>query len=556
MSSEPQREIEKDLLAYKQRRREQLGAPLELHPATRKMLQSEAARAASRPLLTSEEAAKNFVRSFVMSHQQPSFFARHKQRILWAGGMFACLAVVLAVLRNDPQQTARQTTFSDALPTPPPPAEPQPPQLPVAKSPTSQPQAVAVQNNRRLDSESLSRERKASSAERFQEEAKASGAVGGGAAPANPRGSIVASGPMPTVQREVADLRVVVSPAAQPVASALASKEQKVSAQVTTMNRSSVISGELDRRSVVAPVDKQLSEKSEAGQSAQVARSVKAAQDVSGVTAPDAKLASSQFKAKLDVVSVRSLVADPIRLGGAAAATTAPSSGMPSVRQNLTTADGSVSGVQVRQQFQQLDQRALYRQNFNSPPVPQVMQDFAFERTGDRVRIVDADGSTYEGTVMPAAEAEALTKKKAQTQSEVKALSYAGAKDGNIAAPTTADAEGSYHFIATGVNRKLKQSVEFRGEWQPAAPIAPAAPARPAATAAAFQPASFGNTRLEMQSAEKKENLGITNTLTGTATPAQSQQFHQQQMAPSQGQISGRAVVGGRNEFDIKAVPK
>lgn len=553
MSSEPQREIEKDLLAYKQRRREQLGAPLELHPATRKMLQSEAARAASRPLLTSEEAAKNFVRSFVMSNQQPSFFARHKQRILWAGGMFACLAVVLAVLRNDPQQAARQNTFSDALPTPPPPAEPQPPQLPMAKSPTSQPQSAVVANNRRLDSESLSRERKAGAAERFQEAAKASGAVGGGAAPANPRGATVASGPKPTVQREVADLRMSAPPAAQPVALALANKEQKVSAQVAPVNRAVGSSDDYTKGQVVAPVDKQLAEKREAGQSAQVARSVKAAQNASVVSGFDTALTGSQTKLKLDVASDRSLVTDPTGLGGAAAATTARSAAMPSVRQNLTTADGSVSGVQMRQQFQQLDQRALYRQNFNSPPVPQVMQDFAFERTGDRVRIVDADGSTYEGTVMPAAEAEALTKKKVQTQSEVKALSYAGAKDGNPAATPTVDAEGSYHFIATGVNRKLKQSVEFRGEWQPAAP---AKPARAAAETPALQAASFSNTRLETLAAEKKEPLGLTNAMTGTTTAAQSYQFLQQQKAQSQGQISGRAVVGGRNEFDIKAVPK
>ena len=63
MSAEPPHNLESDLRAYKQRRTEQLGAPLELHPATRRMLQGEVARAASRPLLTSEEAAKNFVRS-------------------------------------------------------------------------------------------------------------------------------------------------------------------------------------------------------------------------------------------------------------------------------------------------------------------------------------------------------------------------------------------------------------------------------------------------------------------------------------------------------------
>jgi hypothetical protein len=550
MSSEPQRDIEKDLLAYKQRRREQIGAPFELHPATRKMLQSEAARAASRPLLTSEEAAKNFVRSFVMSHQQPSFFARHKQRILWGSGMFACLAVVLAVLRNDPQQAARQNTFSDALPAPPPPAEPRAAQLPPAKPQATQLQAVVAESSRRLDSESLARDRKAGSADRFQEAAKASGAAGGGAAPAMPRGSTVASGPKPTVQREVSDLRMSVPPVAQPVASTLADKEQRASAPVATVSRSAVSSENLYKRQAVVEMDKQLSEKSEGAQSAQVAKSLKISQDTSGSPAPDTKLASAQLGLKLDASSGRSLVANPASLGGMAGGSPAPSAAMPLARQNATAADGIASGAQVRQQFQQLDQRATYRQNFNSPPVPQVMQDFAFERTGDRVRIVDADGSTYEGTVMPAAESEALTKKKVQTQSEAKAVTYSVAKDANPAAGPTAEAEGSYRFIASGVNRKLKQSVEFRGEWQPAAP------ARAAAETPALLPASFGTARLETQAVAKKEILAVTNALSGNTSPGQSSQFFQQQNASSQGQISGRAVVGGRNEFDIKAVPK
>ena len=44
MSNEPEREIEKTLKAYAEKRRAEAGAPLELHPATRKMLQGEVAR--------------------------------------------------------------------------------------------------------------------------------------------------------------------------------------------------------------------------------------------------------------------------------------------------------------------------------------------------------------------------------------------------------------------------------------------------------------------------------------------------------------------------------
>src|SRR4051812_49342213 len=49
MSTEPERDIEKTLKAYADKRREEAGAPLELHPATRRLLLGEAARAGPKP---------------------------------------------------------------------------------------------------------------------------------------------------------------------------------------------------------------------------------------------------------------------------------------------------------------------------------------------------------------------------------------------------------------------------------------------------------------------------------------------------------------------------
>jgi hypothetical protein len=46
---EPERQIEKVLRAYAKKRRDEAGAPLELHPATRRLLQGEAARRAPKP---------------------------------------------------------------------------------------------------------------------------------------------------------------------------------------------------------------------------------------------------------------------------------------------------------------------------------------------------------------------------------------------------------------------------------------------------------------------------------------------------------------------------
>ena len=470
MSSEPQRDIEKDLLAYKLRRGEQLGAPLELHPATRKMLQGEAARAASRPLLTSEEAAKNFVRSFVMSHQQPSFFARYRQRIIWGGAMCACLTLVLAVLRNDPRLASTPSQVSD-------------PQ-------TAKPQATVAATKQQTEEESLARTKQsAPAADKVQELAKTSTAPVASPPPANPRGAAAASAPP-----------------------------------------------------LVRDLDRKLVEKKEASQPTQIAKALKAVQVADALSATEDKKSGEVMKLK------RSAGDELLRANLAAAAGASGGAGIPPASAPSTASAAQLFGAnsapeasQVRQQFLQLDNQARYRKNFNSPPMPQVMQDFAFERTGDRVRIVDADGSTYEGTVMPAPVEEVRA-------NAVSKLDAAKERKDSLAQPTqSADPQSSYRFYANGVNRKLNQSVEFRGEWQAAVP------AQSSPTTPGLQPVALG-VRLERKVAEKAEQTVLSNSLSGSA--AKVLNYQQSQNAAAPGRISGRAVVGGKNEFDINAVPK
>ncbi len=538
MSTEAQRDIEKDLLAYKQRRREQAGAPLELHPATRKMLQSEAARAAARPLLTSEEAAKNFVRSFVMSHQQPGFFTRHRQRVIWGGAMFACLALVLAVLRNDPQQAARKSAFPDSLPTPPATPEPKPdkPQGGVAatKPPTETERSAHFKQS-------------APAADGVREQAKFSAAPAGGPAPANPRGFAAPSAPMPTAQRE-ADRRSGGAGAPLPAILTSAGNERGVSAPAggrayAKSEGSASLASDKD-------ADRKLAEKPAAGETVKLLRALKDPQTLAVTFEPEVKKSTEEAKLKVSDELKRVPLATAAGAGGALASAAPPvAAPMPatvaaSKQQALSFDAGGAGVVPVQQRFQQLDNRAGYRQNFNSPPLPQVMQDFAFERTGDRVRIVDADGSTYSGTVMPAPAEEASRKAVSQLDA-AKAR-----KDAAEQLARSVDAPEAYHFIASGVNRKLNQSVEFRGEWLPVAP-AQSQPATPALRAA-----SFGIERLESQMADKKEKAAVTNKLSDNAAPTDLYLLQRQQRELPLGRISGRAVVGGKNEFDIKAVSK
>ena len=542
MANEPQREIEKDLLAYKQRRHEQLGTPMELHPATRKMLQGEAARAASRPLLTSEEAAKNFVRSFVMSHQQPGFFARHKRRVIWGGAMFACLAVVLAVLRNDPQRTAQQRAFPDALPTPPQLPEPQP----------AKPQATVAAIKEQTEGEQLARVKQpAPAADKFQELAKVSASPVGTPAPASPRGPTVASAPPTIMMREAADRRSIVAPAPAPAATMPTPITRAASAPAPTPGPAVAKAESALSLGLVRDLDRKLAEKNDAVESVQLAKSLRASLPLGLAFEPEANKAGEDVKLKRSVGDEmkRAPLATAAGVGGGAGAAPTPAPFAASAPKALN-AYATTEGSQSRQRFLQLDNQAGYRKNFNSPPMPQVMQDFAFERSGDRVRIVDADGSTYEGTVMPAPVEENRAKPVSKLDA-VKQLKDAPAQQSQSAGVQAADNQTSYRFYANGLNRKLNQSVEFRGEWQPAAP-APPAPAMPA-----LQAASFGVVRAEQQAADKKATASATNALTDQPAPAKGYlQFKQQQNDSSQGRISGRAVVGGKNEFDINAVPK
>ena len=531
MSPEPQREIEKELLAYKQRRRQQLGVAMELHPATCKMLLAEAARAASRPLLTSEEAAKNFVRSFVMSNQKQGFFARHKRRVIWGGAMFACLAVVLAVLRNDPRLAEQRRAFPDALPAPQP----------------AKPQATTAAVKLLVESEQLVRARQiAPATDKVQELTKNSAVPVGNPSPASPRGATVAAAPTTVLTRETLDRRSLAAPGPSPTINMPTAATRAASAPAPTSGPAVAKAESAVSLGLVRDLDRKLEEKGASGELAQLTKSLKTSQATGGVFEPEVKKLS-EVEAKLKRSTGDEMKRAPLAtaaVGGGADAATAPTpfaASGPQVLSAFATTDNS----QAQQRFLQLDNQAGYRKNFNSPPLPQVMQDFAFERTGDRVRIVDQDGSTYVGTVI-AAPAEENRAKAISQFDAVKQLKDAPALEAKAAEP-----QSSYRFIANGVNRKLNQSVEFRGEWQPGAPV------QTSQALPALQPVSLGVVRLEVQALEKKEKAVMTNALAEQAVPAKANLFFQQQQNESaQGRISGRVVVGGKNEFEINAVPK
>ncbi|HOX55934.1 MAG TPA: hypothetical protein P5205_03360 [Candidatus Paceibacterota bacterium] len=118
MANEPVRPIERLLQAAAKKRRDEAGAPFELHPATRRLLQGEVTR--------------QFAKARPEARPTLPLLARLWPRCAWAMGIFAVLAVavwlslpppdkasqVVLLTRNAPEEQALQRSETPPLPSP------------------------------------------------------------------------------------------------------------------------------------------------------------------------------------------------------------------------------------------------------------------------------------------------------------------------------------------------------------------------------------------------------------------------------------------------------
>ena len=124
MANEPERPIEKLLRAAAKKRRDEAGAPFELHPATRRLLQGEVARKFAK--------APRQARSF------SERLGRWWPRFAWGAALFAVLGVaawmLVPALRNGKPEAllARNEPVPEAAPAKEPPP---PPPAPVTAAP-------------------------------------------------------------------------------------------------------------------------------------------------------------------------------------------------------------------------------------------------------------------------------------------------------------------------------------------------------------------------------------------------------------------------------------
>jgi len=110
-----------------------------------------------------------------------------------------------------------------------------------------------------------------------------------------------------------------------------------------------------------------------------------------------------------------------------------------------------------------------YRVNFNSPPMPNLLRSFEVAQNGQQIRVVDADGSVYDGAIEQPldreAGKEALTKRLPAT--DLKKSVELQAQQAASAAVTSAGQivpQNSF-FRVSGTNRTLNQMVVFEGNF-------------------------------------------------------------------------------------------
>jgi len=184
---------------------------------------------------------------------------------------------------------------------------------------------------------------------------------------------------------------------------------------------------------------------------------------------------------------------------------------------------------QLTQRFSQVRN---YRRNLNSPPMPNVLSSFQFEQIGQQIRIVDDDGSTYEGQIETPRPVAAAVGKTA-TQSAADELKKFPAEDAaptrNPAVPTDgANALGqNLWFRVSGTNRTLNQPVVFVGNLLAA------------------------DTNLPSINGAQ---AGVTLAQPSVAVPLPNAAA-QSQVLLQNARVQGQATVGANSRIEINAVP-
>lgn len=204
-------------------------------------------------------------------------------------------------------------------------------------------------------------------------------------------------------------------------------------------------------------------------------------------------------------------------------------------------------GIRLQQDFSQLPlkEQSPYRRTLNAPGESRVLMNFQIDRQGERVRVVDGDGSVYLGNVLnaPGLPVSSQTDTPAaptfrapvpnapkEAPQALRELGLTGRDRPDRLAVEMDRAGGSFNFQVIGTNRSLRQRVVFEGDYFVIS-------ADPAGRAAGATNIHYGPAGGVEKGAEKGANI------------EKSKQY-----APAAVRVQGRAVIGG-NRYEVDAVP-
>jgi hypothetical protein len=196
----------------------------------------------------------------------------------------------------------------------------------------------------------------------------------------------------------------------------------------------------------------------------------------------------------------------------------------------LGTSDLFYAAIPPGQAPQRYAQVREYRINLNSPPMPDVLSSFQFMQNGRQIRVVDADDSIYNGTIEQPPTGETARRHVAAlaaSQELKKNIEPDTKRIESVGATATAETLASQNvfFRVSGTNRTLNQLVVFEGNL------------------------------LATTNQANEIVVGAKLATDQSAAAAGRQNLSQKVQQTQSGMIRGQATIGPSSRIEINAAP-
>ncbi len=476
---EPERKIEKLLRAYAKKRRADAGDALKLHPATRRLLQAEVARTSSKP-----DEAEADMTLWELFRRQWAFLVGFALIVFFGAALF--LPALSKAKFKSQQVTAMSNLRQIGLAV----------QMAAEENNGRLPATLDALTNRFVTDKSLT---DAASGQRFIYVA------GGETLDELPSNSVLAYAPPDKKGRAVlfADGRVEVVQADE-------------FSRLTNRGLSQLIAANDSPR-------RQLGE-------------APAAKPIASGTATATPPVSEPFKseAKRNEAKLAD-VADAGRSAGEVAAAAPAASATlldrlakehDTAGKNFPTQPGSVQFASAASQNPTFGLQNSFKNTAMPAKSAPVLANFQLQQNGTAIRVVDADGSIYDGSLLPESAVAQDTPAPAAAPPPIVTATAQIEKAKAVAVQDVSQAAQNNFFRVSGMNQTLKQNVVFTGNLL-------------ATTGTTKNPQQFFNG---------------SNGLVGSGG-GQLQSGLSQQLPWSNSRIAGTAVIGDTNRIEINAEP-